>query len=84
MANAGPGTNGRQFFITHTPTPHLDGRHTVFGAVVSQADMDVVNKIEANDTISDISIDGDATDLLSKCKTKIDAWNTILEAKSNA
>ena len=84
MANAGPGTNGSQFFITHSPTPHLDGMHTVFGAVTSQADMDVVNKIEANDTIFDISIDGDATDLLSKCKTKIDAWNTILEAKSNA
>jgi len=54
MANAGPNTNGSQFFITHVATPHLDGKHTVFGQVTKG--QDVVNAVRQGDKIESITI----------------------------
>ncbi len=75
MANAGPGTNGSQFFITHVPTPHLDGRHTVFGQVEGPDDQKVVDSIAQGDTIEKITFKGNVGALLKQVKAKTDDWN---------
>lgn len=79
MANAGPGTNGSQFFITHVPTDWLDGKHTIFGEVVSTDDQKVVDSIEQGDKINTITISGNISGLMEQTKDKVDSWNKTLD-----
>lgn len=79
MANSGPQTNGSQFFITHVDTPWLDGKHTVFGEVVSDADQKVVNQIAQGDKIVSVTIEGDSAELMERMKPIIEKWNAVLD-----
>ena len=79
MANAGPGTNGSQFFVTHVATPWLDGKHTVFGQVKSG--QTVVDAIRQGDRMTKVAIEGDAAGLLSGQKAQIDEWNKVLDSR---
>jgi len=77
MANAGPGTNGSQFFITHVATPWLNGKHTIFGAVTKG--QDVVNAVAAGDKITSIEILDPVDDLFAAKADRIAQWNAALK-----
>ena len=79
MANAGPGTNGSQFFITTVPTEWLNGKHTIFGEVVSEKDLEVVKSLSNGDVMESVTVSGSGIDeFLNKHKNRISEWNKIL------
>lgn len=76
MANSGPNTNGSQFFITHLPTPWLDGKHTVFGETTEG--QDVIDTIKGGDELESITIHGSTDELFAANQSRIDDWNSSL------
>ena len=79
MANAGPGTNGSQFFITTVPTEWLNGHHTIFGEIVSDNDLKVVKKLTNGDIMKKVVVEGDIDAFLKTQKNRVDSWNKTLK-----
>ncbi len=77
MANAGPRTNGSQFFITHVPTAWLNQKHTIFGVVT--AGQDIVNAIKQGDKIKEIEILDPTDELFAAHAARIAEWNAALK-----
>jgi peptidyl-prolyl cis-trans isomerase B (cyclophilin B) len=77
MANAGPRTNGSQFFITHVPTDWLNNKHTIFGEVTRG--QEVVNAIGQGDTITSVAILDSPDALFTAFKERIEQWNAVLK-----
>ena len=84
MANAGPGTNGSQFFITHVPTDWLNGKHTIFGQVVNAESQAVVNKVAQGDKIVKVTIVRQGADAEKFTATQADFDKAAAEAKKAA
>ena len=78
MANAGPNTNGSQFFITHIKTDWLDGKHTVFGKVTEG--LEVVDAVKQGDAIKSVKIEGDAEAALAAKADRVAEWNKVMSA----
>ena len=78
MANAGPGTNGSQFFITHIVCDWLDGKHTVFGKVLEG--QQIVDTVQQGDKINSVKIEGDAAAVLAAKADRVAEWNRYLSA----
>ena len=81
MANAGPNTNGSQFFITTVITEWLNNNHTIFGEVVNESDLDIVKSLKNNDKIEKIEIIDLDKEFLDKHKDILEKFNSVLDKK---